>query len=185
MKKTFLCALLFSTAANAQTQTAADFMRQANGNRPKQGVVYTMTVSGDDGVISYDVSQKGDKWKMESKNAALPATVLFDGRQVTVSVMGMAVKDKNAPNYAALPMDDETFVLGEETVKNGVSCRMMSDAKGTQICVSEQFGLPVYTKTENMQVDMKNIRAAALDDSVFILPAKTQIVDMNDMFFGR
>lgn len=183
MKKAVLCVLLFSTAANAQT--AAEFMRQAEAGRPKQGVVYTMTVSGDDGVISYAVSQKGNKWKMESQNTALPATVLFDGRQVTVSVMGMAVTDKNAPNYAALPMDDETFELGEETVKNGLSCRMMSDAKGTQICVSEQFGLPVYTKTENTQVDMKNIRAAVLDDSVFSLPAKTQTVDMNALFFGR
>ena len=183
MKKAFLCVLLFSTAANAQT--AAEFMRQAEANRPKQGVVYTMTVTSDDGAISYKAFQKGAKWKMESQNAALPATVLFDGKQVTVSVMGMAVTDESAPNYAALPADGDTFELGEETVKNDIPCRMMSDPKGTRMCVSDRFGLPVYTKTENTQVDVKDIRASALDDSVFSLPAKTQTVDMNALFFGR
>lgn len=183
MKHVLLTALLFSTAA--QAQTATEFMTAAETNRPKQGVVYTLTVAGKDGSIAYNASQKGNKWKMESKNASMPATVLFDGKKVTVSVLGMAVTDNNVPNYAALPIEDATFVLGEQTTKNGIDCRMMTNDKGMTLCVSERFGLPVYTKTEDMQIDITDIRPADLKDSDFALPENTQTIDVSNMFFGQ
>ena len=160
-------------------------MAAADANRPKQGVVYTMTVTGNDGAISYKAFQKGAKWKMVSQNASMPATVLFDGKQVTVSAFGMTLKDDKATNYAALPLEDATFALGGQTVKNGISCRMMTNDKGLTLCVSEQFGLPVYSKTEDMQVDISDIRAAELTDSDFALPENTQTIDLSDMFFGK
>lgn len=160
-------------------------MTAAEANRPKQGVVYTMTVTSGDGAISYKAFQKDAKWKMVSQNASMPATVLFDGKQVTVSVFGMAVKDNSVPNYAALPIEDATFALGEQTVKNGAACRMMTNDKGLTLCVSEQFGLPVYTKTEDMQIDITDIRAAELTDGDFTLPEKTQTIDVSNMFFGQ
>lgn len=183
MKYAVLIALLFSTEAFAQTAT--EFMTAAEANRPKQGVVYTMTVANKDGSISYKASQKDAKWKMVSQNSSMPATVLFDGKQVTVSVLGMAVKDNSVQNYAALPIEDATFTLGEQTVKNGIACRMMTNDKGMTLCISEQFGLPVYTKTEEMQIDISDIRAAELKDSDFTLPKNTQTIDVSNMFFGQ
>lgn len=182
MKKVILSALLFSFSANAQT--VAEFMQKAEANRADHGLTYTLTITANDGTMSYATKQKGNKWKMESANSSFPATVLFDGTDITVSVMGMAVKDKNVPNYAALPANSD-FVLGEQTVKNGTECRLLTDDKGTTVCVSERFGIPVYTKTDTLRVDITDIRETALTDADFTLPVKTQLLDMSEMFFGK
>ena len=171
-----LCLLLSATAARAEN--AAAFLQRVDDARPKTGLIYTMTVSGEDGSLTYTTFSQNGKWRMDGEHDGQKSRILFDGKK-TVVILDKTGLEQNIDNFGAMPTkkEAEAFVLGRETVAGQYPCRMITnDSSKTTLCISERYGLPVFAQTPNFMMAVENIREEQLPEKTFAIPDDVQII---------
>ncbi len=75
------------------------------------------------------------------------------------------------------------YKLGEKTTKNGYACQMLTseininDKPSTlNICISEEYGIPVFLEMNGATMHVTNISTNELDDALFVVPAGIEVI---------
>lgn len=183
MIKYFLILSFLSVPLSVRAETAAEFISRVQ-QKTSPAVTFKMLVKSPTGSIKYDCALKGRKWIMKSNVDGQDITVLFDGQQALVMMMGMAMKTSNIQNFVEIP-DGEGYTLGEETVVGKLPCRMLSKPD-EKVCINEEYVLPVYAESKGASMTISDIMEKALSDSEFDVPANVPVLNMSDnLQFGN
>lgn len=181
MKKLFLIFALLPPFS-ARAETAAEFISRVEKNVPPP-IRFAMSVKTEGGSMNYEGALKDKKWRMDGTVNGQNSTVLFDGKDVVIVMMGMAMKHDGADKMIDLP-DGNGFELGEQTSVGGQPCRMIV-RKSEKVCISERYALPIYAETNGSVMTVTDIRETAVPDSEFDPPANIPVMDMsNALRFG-
>ena len=164
----------------------AAFMEKAEKNRP-HSFSYTLEINEPDKTRTVGVYQKNDKVRMEFRlfggmlSSFAESVFISDGTNgyVYMPKINIATKASSKSSNTTLnfkTLDLTGFELGEKTVKNGFDCRMLyHKEKGSEVCVSEQYGLPVYGKDGDTVSNVTSVKKENINDSLFKLPAEVSV----------
>ena len=156
----------------------------------QQGISYTIhVVTGNKNKKSVNakVYMKGEKIRMEAKEGI--SIINEDGMYIYSEQEKVAMKmniDKETIKQATFDAivdkaDELKFV--EKSSKNGYSCQVFkSKDKDSEVVyyLTQDYGLPTYVKEETSETNIKNIQTENIDDSLFVLPKDTNVVDMSN-----
>ena len=156
----------------------------------KQGISYTIhVVTGDKNKksVTAKVYMKGDKIRMEAKEGI--SIINEDGMYIYSAQEKVAMKmniDKETIKQATFDAivdkaDELKFV--EKVSKNGYPCQVFKSKDNDSDVVyylTQEYGLPTYIKEDASETNIKNFQTGNIDDSLFVLPKDTNVVDMSN-----
>lgn len=194
----FIASFFICAGAGAQTDApqtsnapAVDdvkaFMDKAAANAQDKSFSYTLEIKEKNKSRKAKIYQKKDKMRMEVslyENAALKKyseTVIMTDGNVTymyLPQMNVATKGDTKAGWAIPAAKDLAgYTLGDEMTINGLDCRMMKNAqKGTETCVSETYGIPVYSKEGANEAYIVDLKETNIDDELFKLPPTVSLL---------
>lgn len=188
MKKNFLLCLLiaFCSVSAVKADENTDYFKglvekmRANFDN---SIVAEMEMTSPDMVLTYQVYRKGVKSRVETETEGMRTVIFSDDTQSTIFIPKMEVLTTQV-----VPEDQVESLLPNEKMfegckreemmtKNGYDCQMILCEKGEEtlrLCISDKYYMPVYTETEGLTVEVKNIRQPDLPDSVFTPPTSLE-----------
>ena len=156
----------------------------------QQGISYTIhVVTGNKNKKSVNakVYMKGEKIRMEAKEGI--SIINEDGMYIYSEQEKVAMKmniDKETikqTTFDAIVDKADELKFVEKASKNGYSCQVFkSKDKDSEVVyyLTQDYGLPTYVKEETSETNIKNIQTENIDDSLFVLPKDTNVVDMSN-----
>jgi len=187
----FICAAARAQADEPISEPAvADdvkaFMDKATRANDKS-FSYTLEIKEKNKTRTAKIYQKKDKMRMEVslyENAALKKyseTVIMTDGSVTylyMPQMNVATKGDTKAGWSVPAAKDlEGYALGDEMTINGLDCRMMKNAqKGAETCISETYGIPVYSKEGANEAYVVDLKETDIDDDLFKLPPTVSLL---------
>ena len=184
MKKNLLLIVLFAFCGIvvAKADETSDYFKglvekmRANFNA---SIVAEMEMTSPDLTLTYHVYRKGVKSRVETETQGMRTIIFSDDMQSTIFIPKMEVLTTQVvpEDQAELLLPNEKMFENckreEKTTKNGYECEMVVCEKGEEflrLCISDKYYMPVYTETEGLTVEVKNIRQPDLPDSIFAPP---------------
>ena len=141
-----------------------------------------------DNTTTSDYYKKKAKKRLDNKTGDIETISIFDSENNTVTTYLPAEKKAFVETYDSSQngnsmfgnmknMDKTGLIKGEETEINGYTCQMFtSKDDGLQLCVSEEYALPIYANANNHEMQIKDISLEPIDEEVFTLPKDVQVI---------
>lgn len=176
----------------------ADLMKSA---RQVEGMSYEMTstvsMQGQNQTSQSKMWVSKDKVRMETEMAGMKSVMISDGKDIYMyqpssnTAMKLSSVDKQEQLANKWAEDDSYLskmkVVGEEKM-DGFDCLVVSvkdEQTDSKMWLRKDIGMPVRMESNvsgnNVVIEYKNTKIGAQDDSLFVLPAGAQVVDMPAM----
>ena len=183
----FCCLALSSVfAADAKVMFKNAFEKMEN--LKKQGISYSVhIVTGDNNKksVTAKVYMKGDKIRIEAKEgiSIIDENIMYVYSEQENTAMKMNVDKETIKQTTFDAMQDKADELKfvEKASKNGYSCQVFKSKDNDSEVVyylTEEYGLPTYVKEETSETNITKFKTGNLDDSLFVLPKGTNVIDM-------
>lgn len=205
MKKTILliCAIALIPVISGCGNKVAEQVKAPSLNKSNPSEYYVSLMQKSAGLpgITYDVvynmgsriskakmSVEGKKSRIE--NEGIQGYTIID-QNTTISydpstdtATSMTDTEGTAEAFDANTVPKDNMKLLEQTTKNGYDCQMLettsADSGTFKMCMSEEFGLPVYVEASSaegkMTIEYKNIKVGKLPAETFKVPAGAKVV---------